>query len=137
MMRSLTMLFICMLAWSPQAISEDGLAQIKTGNGFVRLCSDIDKVGTAEVTDQVLANIASCTGYIVGLKDGVDVMVAVNNKSHGAADKGLICLPEDATLGQEVRIVLKYIRANPEKAHMPTSVLATKALKEVFPCSTH
>jgi hypothetical protein len=126
----------CTLALSLQAVSDDGPIQIKTGNGFVRLCSDVDKAG-AEVTDQALANIASCTGYIMGLKDGIDVMVAVNNKSHGGAEKGLICVPEDVTLGQEVHIVLKYIRANPEKAHIPTSMLATKALKEAFPCSTH
>lgn len=89
------------------------------------------------MNDQVLVNMAFCTGYVKGLTQGIDLMVKVGDVSHKATTAAPFCLPDSIALGQVVRIVLKYVRANPEKAHMDTSLLATKALELAFPCSTH
>lgn len=136
-MRPLALLLLCSLSFSLQATtqSETPSENIQTGNGFIRDCSDVD-AQRGELTDRALANIATCTGYLMGLNDGIGVMVAVANQSNKAVLKSPFCLPDSVTLGQQVRVVLKYIRANPGKAHMDTSVLATKALKEAFPCSS-
>lgn len=136
-MRSLALLLLCSLSMSLQATSgeNDKSSGLRTGNGFVRECSDVD-AQKGQMTNQVLANIATCTGYMMGLQDGIDLMVLVGIESNKGYNKTPFCLPDSVTTGQEVRIVLKYVRANPEKAHMDTSVLATKALEKAFPCST-
>ena len=47
----------------------------------------------------------------------------------------LFCRPENVELAQLVRIVLKYIRENPENANQETALLIMKALREAYPCS--
>jgi hypothetical protein len=136
-MRSLALFLLCLLPLSIQAASDEHPSEdIQTGNGFVRSCSDIDAQND-QITAWALAHISSCTGYLMGLHDGITLMTLVANQSSKANIREPFCLPDSATLGQEVRIVLKYIRANPEKAHMDTSLLATKALEIAFPCPTH
>jgi Rap1a immunity proteins len=138
-MRSLLLFLLCSISLCLHATTNEETQpaqHLQTGNGFVRDCADID-AQRGEITDRSLANIAVCTGYMMGLHDGISVMVAVANQSNKTAIKVPFCLPDSVTLGQEVRVVLKYVRANPEKAHMDTSVLAIKALEEAFPCSTH
>ena len=45
------------------------------------------------------------------------------------------CVPDEVQLKQILAVVLKYIRDNPEKAHIRASTLAVAALKKAFPCS--
>ena len=44
------------------------------------------------------------------------------------------CVPDDATNGQMVRVVVNYI--HPEKMHRSFSYLAYDALKEAWPCKS-
>ena len=46
------------------------------------------------------------------------------------------CVPPEVVLTLDIRIVLKYIKQNPEKAHLPSAALVVAALKTAFPCST-
>jgi hypothetical protein len=62
------------------------------------------------------------------------IAAAISNTLLPPLPFGQIPYSLSVTLGQEARIVLKYVRANPEKANMGTSLLATKALEEGFPC---
>ena len=95
-MRSLLLLLLCSLSLSLEAATDENSQaseNLQTGNGFVRDCSDIDAPGS-ELTDRALANIASCTGYMMGLHDGIDLMVVVGNKSNKANLKTPFCLPD-------------------------------------------
>ena len=133
-------LLLCSTLLSIQTASAENNdpTEIRTGNGFLRVCSDLEKMDAGQITDQALANIGICTGYMMGLEDGIHLMIAERNASQKVTAKMPFCMTDsDITLGQEVRIVLKYIRANPEKAHMLTALLATLALEKAFPCSTH
>jgi Rap1a immunity proteins len=44
------------------------------------------------------------------------------------------CIPDGVEHGQEIRIVLKYIRDNPAHAHKATAFLIVAALGKAFPC---
>jgi Rap1a immunity proteins len=44
----------------------------------------------------------------------------------------LRCVPLEVTLGQEVRAVIKYITARPERMHEPFVVLADEAIRTTW-----
>jgi Rap1a immunity proteins len=44
------------------------------------------------------------------------------------------CVGGDVDNEQELRIILKYLRENPAKDHLPVSTLFLAAMREVFPC---
>ncbi len=44
------------------------------------------------------------------------------------------CLPENNTIGQSVRVIVKYFEQNPEELHLPTTHLITKSFENAFPC---
>ena len=72
----------------------------------------------------------SCTSYIAGV---VDALIAM-----GAARKApFICLQDRTDLRQAVDVVAKYLRTHPEKRHANAASMATVALEQAFPCSSH
>jgi hypothetical protein len=46
------------------------------------------------------------------------------------------CVPDDATNGQMVRVVVSYIDRHPERMHQSFAYLAFDALKEAWPCKS-
>ena len=44
------------------------------------------------------------------------------------------CVPDDATNGQMVRVVVNYIDRHPERMHRGFGHLAYDALEEAWPC---
>jgi hypothetical protein len=47
---------------------------------------------------------------------------------------GTLMEPENATIGQGVRVVLAYLEKNPAELHQPFVFLATDGLREAWPC---
>jgi hypothetical protein len=45
-----------------------------------------------------------------------------------------VCFPEGVTIGQNVRIVIKYLQDNPDQLHLPDADLIYLALHKAFPC---
>lgn len=48
---------------------------------------------------------------------------------------GLMCVPPEVQLGQEVKVVVKYLNDHPEKLHTNAVPLVQGALEIAFPCS--
>ena len=46
----------------------------------------------------------------------------------------LFCVPEQITLAQMVRVVVRYLNRHQEDLHESGIVLATRAFTQVFPC---
>ena len=133
----LPLLLFCMFMFPARASDEQSPADISTGNSFLRTCSAIDKMENGEMTNSEMVFVAGCSGYLEGLGAGTALAAstAAAKGSPEILDKIAFCIPDGVNFGQEVRVVLKFIRENPEKAHLPTGVLATIALKRAFPCS--
>jgi hypothetical protein len=73
--------------------------------------------------------------YIAGFVQGVEVG---NTTTRVQAKQPVVmpfCRPNGVENAQLVRIVLKYIRENPEDAHQDTMLVAMWALQRAFPCS--
>jgi hypothetical protein len=66
-----------------------------------------------------------CVGIIRGLVDAAHLQ-----------PPSPLCVPDDATNGQMVRVVVSYIDRHPERMHQSFAYLAFDALKEASPCKS-
>jgi Ssp1 endopeptidase immunity protein Rap1a len=109
-----------------------------SGNAFVRRCSSIDKPA-GELTDLESLHTAACATYVMGLDDGIETELALLRIERKTEVAGPYCYHggiEGLEQGQIVRILLKYIRNNQEKADAPVPILFVWAMQKAFPpCS--
>lgn len=104
-----------------------------SGNAFVRTCSAIENTSTASDPQQMAA--AGCAAYVMGLSEGITFEASYVGAVVGNRAPLPYCQADtyEVEQGQKVRILLKYIRNNPEKAHMITSALFVNAMGDAFP----
>ena len=67
---------------------------------------------------------AFCAGYVTGVTDGLFHLDYENR----------FCLPKGVTHGQTQKVVVKYLRENPQRLHEHYVPIILSALKEAFPC---
>jgi Rap1a immunity proteins len=82
-----------------------------------------------------LMGAAVCTAYVMGLGDGIVTESSYAGASLGGKVKTPYCEADTYGMeqGQRVRVLLKYIRNHPEKAHLPTAILYISAMGDAFP----
>jgi hypothetical protein len=68
--------------------------------------------------------IARCTGYVQGYGDA---LIALGGQS-------VVCMPDGITVGQMVRIVVKYLQDNPQLLHLDKSRNTLSAFTRTYPC---
>ena len=118
-------LLICVFAIPLSLQAQRATDPLETGTDFLRQCDE----GRLNRSDAVAAaQYMRCMGYIQGFLEGHTVLIAVS----GA--KPSYCYPENVDTGQVRRIVIKFLRDDPEKTHLAVSVLVEKALIDAFPC---
>jgi Ssp1 endopeptidase immunity protein Rap1a len=112
-----------------------------SGNRFLDICSVVDKADRKErVTETDLDDVSFCTGFVLGVNDGANAGIDMLNQIKslpglkGMLEDVAICLPDDVTAGQEIRITLKYIREHPEQANLRSVQLVLLAEFYAFPC---
>jgi hypothetical protein len=104
------------------------------GNTLLRTCSlavrifDGEKLSSGDAVDG-----GFCLGYIMGSHD-MDIAVQVMEEHEKTTLMKHSCVPSNASTAQVVRVVVKYLRDNPERLNMPASVLITDAVRSSFPC---
>jgi hypothetical protein len=81
-----------------------------SGNQFLRLCP-------TEAWRML------CKTYTIGFAEGVLPNANVP-----------VCTPEGVDIGQMYEVAIKFIRDNPERAHMKTRHLLTMAWAQAWPC---
>lgn len=82
------------------------------------------KVDTAHMS--AYGSLMACSNYIEGVLD---------EEGHHYPYKTKICPRGDGIdSSQARRIVLKYLRSNPDKLDFPASVLVVNAIRGAFPC---
>jgi hypothetical protein len=64
-----------------------------------------------------------CLGFMAGFIDGA---------TYGSSLDA--CIPQEADLGQLVRVIVKYLANHPEDLHLSAASLIDKATLEAFPC---
>lgn len=68
-----------------------------------------------------------CLGYIRGLSNGVDMILAQKGKR--------ICYGQNVTLGQVRDVVVDYVRRHPATRNQNSMVLTAYALGAAWPCA--
>jgi|SRR5271166_6949664 len=74
-----------------------------------------------------------CMGYLLGSHD-TDYMVQTLEEHEKITLMKHACVPSNVSTAQVLRVVLKYLRDNPERLNMPAPVLVTDAIRSSFPC---
>jgi len=104
------------------------------GSSLLTKCSlavrvfDGEKLSSADAIDGGI-----CIGYLWGSHD-TDFMVQMLEEHEKITLMKHACPPSNASTAQIVRVVVKYLRDNPERLHLPASVLVTDAIRSSFPC---
>jgi hypothetical protein len=75
----------------------------------------------------------ACIGYVTGM---LDMNQAYDSDEFKHKDKKYFCRPQRASNGQIVRVVLKYLKNNPQNLHATKNYSVIIALKQAFPCNT-
>src|SRR5437588_293429 len=94
-----------------------------SGNAFVRTCSFMENNDLPSTDYPHLMEGAMCAAYVMGLSEGIVVESGYAGTSIGGKVSTPYCVADTYGMeqGQMVRVLLKYIRNHPEKAHMPTA----------------
>lgn len=86
----------------------------QTGNDLFAACDSTDS------EDRLL-----CAVWVVAFTEGFAI---------AQAPHPVICFPSGATIGQDMDIIVRYLRSHPEQRHLRAGVLAGAALGIAFPC---
>ena len=89
----------------------------------------LDGVKLEKVSEAL--DVALCSAYLLGFNDGIRVESTLR-----FASGGRICLPKQGiTHNQLVRVVVKWLRENPENLQRNARVEVYIAIGKAFPCT--
>jgi hypothetical protein len=77
-------------------------------------------------------NKALCKGFVMGAADHFIVSEHEQGR-YSTKHKG--CIPEDATPGRLVEIVVQWLEDNPHDRYFRAAAIVVTAIKEAFQCS--
>jgi len=115
-----TLLLTCLLA----SLSLICFAQSSDvdGNQLLEHCSAYQKArDNPPITTKEQVSAGFCLGYMSAIADS-------------NASEQHFCAHPNATIEQLARVVLKWLRDNPEKLHLNAGVVSYTALHAAFPC---
>jgi Rap1a immunity proteins len=95
-----------------------------TGNALLDGCKD-QLSGNPSTATMIVYKGGICTGAVKILLDLGDSL----DQSHRS------CAPNNATMGQAMRVVIKYIEVHPENMNRSFTFLITEAMRQAWPCS--
>lgn len=156
-MRSLALMLVTLMlsgAVAPANVPQESKFQFpKDGNGLLEFCGEVVNMldSPPPQIDAVREmKFGWCVGYLQATQDrilnwritgSIQVMAYKQDgkpaPSHMWADEDFVstCIPDEASVGQLARVVVKWLRDHPEKLHELKSFLVMEALKEAFPCA--
>ena len=106
-------------------------AVVGDGNTLMSLCQNADRTAQTQEPSEP-ASVLQCQAYIEGVFTGYSmVSKALNLKQVGIEN---VCVPDEVTLGQITKVVVKYLKDHPEKLHLGAGQLTMTAIKDAFPC---
>ena len=81
-----------------------------------------------------------CLGYLRGFLAGFDAMALAQSKAFGgyqALTKKYVCFPEHSTIGQDARVLVKWLNDHPERLHEDGGWLTLAAFLDAYPCQSN
>ncbi|MNO49574.1 hypothetical protein D3C76_399290 [compost metagenome] len=105
-----------------------GSAIAQDGNKLLDYCQAAIRFDDTKKVDEEVS-----IGYCLGLMQGVRSLIVYTNT--GIPIEKQTCLPlSGISNGQTARVVVKYLKENPEQLHQDEGILTLLALRHAFPC---
>src|SRR5258708_7305329 len=117
-------LLLCLCAVPMVETQERRQSLDESGNAFLSLCEDAGDSSSKQSHFQE----GECFGYADGVDDGIRMTFDAVNRPKP------YCLSDEVTHGQMMRVLVKFIKDHPEKAHHQTRVLETESFMDAFRC---
>lgn len=95
------------------------------GNELLASCEASIRFMDGVARNSDISHMTYCAGFLHAI---VDVTAATNDRNLKT------CTPEGITIGQAARVLVKWLKANPEQLHQPDTALAIIALQVAYPC---
>jgi hypothetical protein len=93
-------------------------------------------VTARNLSDAELSDANYCMGYMLGIKD-MQSTWNETNKQYNHSELSLICIPQDATVFELMKVVIKYLDDHPTTLHDERGLVVLKALLVNYPCREH
>ena len=74
---------------------------------------------------------AGKAGFCLGFTQAI---LSLGGGGGGLAEPNRFCLSEEATMGQAIRVLVKYLNEHPQLTHEDAMTLALRAFKAAWPC---
>jgi Rap1a immunity proteins len=123
-------LFVFVLLFSCSCFAAD--VKDVDGNRVLEYCtSSVQFMDNGSFSSGTQSTQASwCTGYVTGAMQALDLARRLSDMQD---QRNYPCLAGVAS-GQAVRVIVKYLRENPEKLQERAVTLSLAALQRAFPC---
>jgi Rap1a immunity proteins len=121
-------LILCVAAVPRGEAQQQNQTVGESGNAFLSLCGDMPDSAPKAPALPPEFHWGICLGYVRGVDDGVQTAYDILNETQP------YCLPSEVTNGQMIRVLIKFIKDHPEKAHSKTRVLEIESFMDAFPC---
>ena len=109
----------------PLARAEAQQADTNSANYLLPACKNFLASGDSRPT----YTSAFYQGVCVGAVDTLHLLIRTLPETHFKA-----CPPTQVTTGQELRVIIAYIEARPQRMHENFRILAIEAMREAWPC---
>ena len=104
------------------------------GGKLLELCKSTTKELTKQSPED-LYNSSHCFGYIEGITDTNLMYEVYLETKQNENVKPLFCVPDNGSISQVTKVVIKYLEDHPEKLHEHEISIVTTALRQAFPCA--
>lgn len=131
-MKNLAVVLLITLAGVP-ALAQKTIAD---GNALDDACRyERQRQNGVKLSDAEFGKSAFCIGYIRGVLDEIWMQQNLPDDM-GVKNVGRpkICISDDISNAQAVKIALKYLNDNPAKLHLAANYLIRLSMEEAFPC---
>ncbi|WP_067516856.1 Rap1a/Tai family immunity protein [Endozoicomonas ascidiicola] len=105
------------------------------GNELLKMCTEAQyAIETRDFRSP--EQVFMCLGFIQGVQSSLELVVAAQEMGGEIKDSMFkLCWPDGITLGQNVRVVTKYLKDNPKDLHRYKTYLALQAFIEAYQCT--
>lgn len=104
-----------------------------TGVGLLAMCEkwEVENNRNARWTRDAV----ECVSYITGAVDAVAMYESIlSPPASESVLRNPICLPGASVYEQYIRVVLNFLRTNPQYLHWNRALITVTALRDAFPC---
>ena len=107
--------------------------QVTTGLDLLNKCQPAVDMASKDLTHFEGLEAASCMGYILGMKDML-TMWHIHSRGFGEEGQIQMCVPNEATVAELVRVVVKFLNDNPTELHEQEAAVVVSAFVSAYPC---